>query len=143
MGWRCFASGSRCWRQASVHFASTACPGGPPSSSSCRSSTIDLALSCGANFGQSVRRPPEGGHYDVALIRAYIVDDERLAVQRLSRMLKESGRVDIVGTSTDPVDAVAFLNGHDVDVLFLDIQMPELNGFELLEKVDHPPQIVF
>ncbi len=77
------------------------------------------------------------------MIRAYIVDDEKLAVQRLTRMLKESGRVDMVGTATDPLAAIAFLNSRDVDVLFLDIQMPEVTGFELLEKLERPPHVVF
>jgi len=77
------------------------------------------------------------------MIRAYVVDDERLAVQRLSRLLTDTGRVDVVGTTTDPEEAVAFLGRERVDVLFLDIQMPGLTGFELLEQIDRPPLVVF
>jgi len=77
------------------------------------------------------------------MIRAYVVDDERLAVQRLSRLLADTGRVDVVGTTTDPEEAVAFLGRERVDVLFLDIQMPGLTGFELLEQIDRPPLVVF
>ena len=77
-------------------------------------------------------------------MRAYIVDDEPLAVKRLARLLEETGRVQIAGTATDPEDALAALNrGLSVDVLFLDIQMPELTGFELLEQLNQSPAIVF
>lgn len=77
------------------------------------------------------------------MIRAFIVDDERLAVSRMDRLLRESGRVDVVGTATDPEDALATLNRTAVDVLFLDIQMPGLTGFELLDRLERPPTVVF
>jgi two-component system, LytTR family, response regulator len=76
-------------------------------------------------------------------VRAYLVDDERLAVQRLSRLIGETGRADVAGSTTDPHEARAFLNQHSVDVLFLDIQMPGLTGFELLEQLNRPPTVVF
>lgn len=77
------------------------------------------------------------------MIRAYLVDDERLAVQRLTRLLTETGRVSIVGSTIDPEAAVEVLNRTAVDVLFLDIQMPGLSGFELLERLERPPVVVF
>jgi two-component system LytT family response regulator len=76
-------------------------------------------------------------------IRAYVVDDERLAVQRLSRLLDETGRVEIVGSTMDPEEALSFLSAHAVDVLFLDVQMPGLTGFELLQQLERPPLVVF
>jgi len=77
------------------------------------------------------------------MLRAYIVDDERLAVQRLTRLLETSGRVDIAGSATDPEAALAFMHAHPVDVLFLDIQMPGVTGFELLERLDSHPLVIF
>lgn len=77
------------------------------------------------------------------MIRAYLVDDERLAIQRLTRLLTESGRVSIAGSTIDPEAAVEFLNREPVDVLFLDIQMPGLSGFDLLERLERPPIVVF
>jgi two-component system, LytTR family, response regulator len=74
---------------------------------------------------------------------AYIVDDEPLAVDRLSRLLANTRRVEILGSSTDPQAALEFLTRHTVDVLFLDIQMPGITGFELLEKLPLQPVVVF
>jgi two-component system LytT family response regulator len=75
--------------------------------------------------------------------RAYVLDDEPLAVKRLCRMLAETGRFEIVGTATEPGSAFTFLSAHTVDVLFLDIQMPVMNGFELLAKLPVQPLVVF
>ena len=76
-------------------------------------------------------------------MRAYVVDDERLAVQRLKRLLEATGRVTIAGSATDPEEALQFLRTNPVDVLFLDIQMPGLTGFELLEQLGTNVAVVF
>ena len=76
-------------------------------------------------------------------MRAYLVDDERLAIERLTRLLTATGRVEIAGSETDPVAALEFLRATPVDVLFLDIQMPGLTGFELLEQLDRDVTVVF
>src|SRR5881628_3562692 len=77
------------------------------------------------------------------MLRAYVVDDERLAVQRLTRLLQDTSRVDIAGSTTDPEAALAFLRDHPIDVLFLDIQMPGMTGFELLVRLDRDIPVVF
>ena len=77
------------------------------------------------------------------MIRAFLVDDEPLALKRLARLLEETGRVEIAGTSTDPVDALARLTTNPPDVLFLDIQMPGMNGFEMLSMLDPQPLTIF
>ena len=73
-----------------------------------------------------------------APIRAYLVDDEPLAIERLTRLLAAFETISIAGAATDPAQALAFLNGASkkVDVLFLDIQMPGLTGFDLLARLD-------
>jgi two-component system, LytTR family, response regulator len=77
------------------------------------------------------------------LIRAFIIDDERLAVQRLTRLLAETGRVTIVGSAIDPEDGLAQLREASLDVLFVDIQMPGMTGFELIERLDRDVPVVF
>ena len=77
------------------------------------------------------------------MIRAFVVDDEELAVKRLVRLLAETGRVEVSGSSTDPIDALAALNEKPVEVLFLDIQMPGMTGFEMLAYLDPQPLVVF
>jgi len=79
----------------------------------------------------------------VSLIRAFVVDDERLAVQRLTRLLLDTGRANVIGGSSDPEEALTTLRDADVDVVFLDIQMPEMNGFELVERLNRHIPVVF
>jgi two-component system LytT family response regulator len=77
------------------------------------------------------------------MIRAFLLDDEPLAVKRLTRLLNATHRVEIIGASTDPVEAQPQIARERPDVLFLDIQMPGMTGFELLSKIDPQPLIVF
>jgi two-component system, LytTR family, response regulator len=76
-------------------------------------------------------------------MRAFLVDDEALALKRLSRMLAATGRVSVAGSSTDPVEAVQAVTETKPDVLFLDIEMPEMNGFQMLSQLDPQPMVVF
>jgi two-component system LytT family response regulator len=76
-------------------------------------------------------------------IRAFLVDDESLALKRLQRMLAATGRVEIVGAATDPAGAVEIIVKAKPDVLFLDIEMPGMTGFQMLSKLDPQPLIVF
>jgi two-component system LytT family response regulator len=78
-----------------------------------------------------------------APLRVYVVDDEPLAVSRLTRLLQQTRRVEIVGSSVNPAEAVEFLNNQNVDAVFLDIQMPGMTGFELLQKLPKEPAVIF
>jgi len=76
-------------------------------------------------------------------LSVYLVDDESLALNRLSRLLRQTRRVEIVGSTVNPLEAVEFLSRHAVDAVFLDIQMPGMTGFELLQKLPGEPAVVF
>jgi two-component system, LytTR family, response regulator len=79
-------------------------------------------------------------------LRAYLVDDEPLALERLTRLLANFEDVTIAGTATDPAEALRFLLGgqaNAIDVLFLDIQMPGMTGFELLSRLEEQPFVIF
>jgi two-component system LytT family response regulator len=80
---------------------------------------------------------------ETALLRAYLVDDEPLALERLARLLASAGGLRVVGSATDPAEALDFLNREQIDVLFLDIQMPGMNGFELLSRLKAQPFVIF
>jgi two-component system LytT family response regulator len=76
--------------------------------------------------------------------RAMIVDDEKLARQRLQKMLTvHSDTIRVVAEAENGNRALELLKSHPIDVIFLDIQMPGMSGFELLEKLDDPPYIIF
>src|SRR5579875_3661108 len=76
-------------------------------------------------------------------LRTYLLDDEPLALKRLARLLEETQKVDIAGASTDPLEALTFLREHACDVLFTDIEMPDLSGFEMLAKLEPQPLVIF
>jgi len=78
-------------------------------------------------------------------LRAYLVDDEPLALERLQRLLAQFPELHITDSATDPAAAVAAINNPDasIDVLFLDIQMPGMNGFELLARLSVQPFVIF
>src|SRR5688572_24088448 len=78
-------------------------------------------------------------------IRAMIVDDEPLARASIRLLLETDSDVDIIAEAGSGSEAVELINRHAPDLLFLDIQMPGMNGFDVLEKVDTAriPAIIF
>jgi two-component system, LytTR family, response regulator len=77
-------------------------------------------------------------------MKAFLVDDEPIAIDRLRALLSEHARVEVVGAGTDPAALLPTIRSSAPDVLFLDIEMPALSGFELLERLGPPqPLIVF
>ncbi len=78
-------------------------------------------------------------------LRAIIVDDEPLARERLRRMLSSSDEVVVVRECRTGNEAVAAIQEDDVDLVFLDIQMPETSGFDVIERIgpDRMPAVVF
>jgi len=76
-------------------------------------------------------------------VNALIVDDERLARAELRRLLGAHEDVSIVGEAATVDEAETRLRELPVDLLFLDIKMPGATGFDLLERLDHVPLLVF
>jgi len=82
------------------------------------------------------------------MLKTLIADDEPPARKRLRRMLKpliEENRLKIVAEACDGFETLDLLGKHEVDLLFLDIRMPELDGFDVLKKLEttRPPIVVF
>lgn len=76
-------------------------------------------------------------------MKALIVDDERIARQELRRLLASYPGIDIAGEARNGDEALLLIRRHSPDVLFLDIQMPGISAFELLQKLDDVPQVIF
>lgn len=76
-------------------------------------------------------------------MNALLVDDERLARQELRRLLAAHADVAIVGEAANADDAVARLADPSIDLVFLDIQMPGGSGFDVLERLEQVPLVVF
>jgi two-component system response regulator LytT len=79
-------------------------------------------------------------------IRALVVDDEQLAREELCFLLGEAGGVEIAGQAADGVVALRLAGELRPDVVFLDVQMPGLTGFEVARRLlitDAPPELVF
>ena len=78
-------------------------------------------------------------------LRALLVDDEMLAIRRLSRSLERIPGVEVIGSTTSAREAVGLIGGETPDLLFLDISMPGLSGFEVIERIAPAvhPAIIF
>ena len=76
-------------------------------------------------------------------MNALIVDDERLARSEMRRLLAAHPDVTVAGEAANADEAEVRLRAADVDVLFLDVQMPGASGFDLLERLDTLPLVVF
>lgn len=76
-------------------------------------------------------------------MRVVIVEDEQPARDLLKKYLESEKDVDIVGECADGFSAAVTINQEKPDLVLLDIQLPRLNGFEMLEVLDHSPLIIF
>ena len=76
-------------------------------------------------------------------MRALIIDDERLARKELISLLSNYTKIEIVGEAINADDAQEKIATLNPELLFLDIQMPGKNGFELLESLDIVPKVIF
>jgi two-component system response regulator AlgR len=79
------------------------------------------------------------------VLRALLVDDEPPALRRLARSLAQIEGVEVVGSTASPSQAVAMIEAAKPDLLFLDISMPGMSGFDLLERLspEEQPAVIF
>src|SRR5690242_5788250 len=76
------------------------------------------------------------------MISCIITDDEPLARQGLADYAAEIDFLQLAGVCAHPLELMKLLNDQRVDLLFLDLQMPKMNGFEFLKLVKEPPMVV-
>jgi DNA-binding LytR/AlgR family response regulator len=72
-----------------------------------------------------------------------IIDDDNLSCKVIGEFVRKSASLTLIGTYSDSIEARNILTKrHDIDLLFLDIEMPEMNGFEFIGSLDNPPNII-
>jgi len=73
-----------------------------------------------------------------------IVDDDKLSIRVLEEFVRKTSDLHLMGSFTSAIDAINFINAHpeEVNIIFLDIEMPEMSGIDLLEVVSNPPQVI-
>lgn len=75
-------------------------------------------------------------------MKAIIVDDEQLSREIIKHMADRVPSIEVVGVFSNAMQAIKFLNKNEVELMFLDIHMPEFSGFDLIETLKDPPKIV-
>ncbi len=75
-------------------------------------------------------------------LTAIIIDDEPLARKKVETFIDKSGLIDLKGSFQNPVEALDFLKDNRIDLIFLDIRMSELSGFEFLDKLQNRPSVI-
>src|SRR5688500_12291436 len=77
------------------------------------------------------------------MIKAILIDDEPLARSIVAEYLQAYPQITIAQECNDGFEGVKAIAQHKPDLIFLDIQMPKINGFEMLELIDQPPSVIF
>lgn len=76
-------------------------------------------------------------------VKALIIDDEQLARDIIKAYLKKFDSIELIGEASNGFDGIKLMNEMNPELIFLDIQMPKLTGFEMLELIENPPVMIF
>ena len=77
------------------------------------------------------------------MISCIAIDDEPMALEVIERYCQKSGLIDLKATFREPVKAIEYLNRENIDLVFLDINMPDVNGIQLLRTLPAKPMVIF
>ncbi|HEY4107902.1 LytTR family DNA-binding domain-containing protein [Puia sp.] len=77
------------------------------------------------------------------MLKAIAIDDEPIALDVVKALAGKVGFLDLVGVYTDAYEAMKRLQQEKIDLLFLDIKMPDISGIEFLRSIPHPPMVIF
>jgi two-component system, LytTR family, response regulator len=75
--------------------------------------------------------------------KTLLIEDERLAREELKSLLKDYLEIDIIGEAKNGEEGIALIKEHNPDLVFLDINMPGMNGFEMLKQLEDLPRVIF
>jgi two-component system, LytTR family, response regulator len=92
---------------------------------------------------RNLERTPSGERARSGAIRAVIVDDEELARHLLKEYLQQAGGVEVIAECANGFEAVKAIAERKPDLVFLDVQMPKLDGFEVLELIDPSVAVIY
>ncbi|CAM3621876.1 LytTR family DNA-binding domain-containing protein [Flavobacterium chungbukense] len=76
-------------------------------------------------------------------MKCVIIDDEPLAVELLQDFVKKVDSLELINSFNNAIDAVSFINQNNVDLIFLDIQMPHFSGIDFLNTIEKKPLVIF
>lgn len=76
------------------------------------------------------------------MMKCILVDDEPLALGILEKYIRQYGQLELVKKCPNAMEAFAILHSEKIDLMFLDIQMPVINGIDFLRSLKHPPKVI-
>ena len=77
------------------------------------------------------------------MINCITIDDEPLALRQIASYIKKTPFLELEETFENPINAITFLQENEVDLMFVDINMPDLNGMDFVKSLDNPPKVIF
>lgn len=81
--------------------------------------------------------------YHSKMISCITIDDEPLALKQIAMYIKKTSFLNLVGSFESAMEALNFLNNNTVDLMFVDIQMPDLGGMDLVKSLENCPKVIF
>jgi len=76
-------------------------------------------------------------------LKSLVIDDEPLALKQISAYVEKTPFLELVGACANAFEALRLIKSHHIDVMFVDINMPDLNGMELVRSLKQPPMVIF
>lgn len=77
------------------------------------------------------------------MIRCIAIDDEPLALKQIASYIQKTPFLLLISSFESPIEAFSFLQENTIDLIFIDINMPDLNGLEFVKSLNNPPKIIF
>lgn len=76
-------------------------------------------------------------------LKTIIIDDEPIALEKIRKYVEKTPSLELVGSFDNAIDATSFIIGNEVDLIFTDISMPDLDGMDFIKSLCNPPLVVF
>jgi len=77
------------------------------------------------------------------MIRCIAIDDEPLALKQIASYIDKTPFLDLIGQFESALQAISFLQDNEVDLMFVDINMPDLSGMDFVKSLNNPPKVIF